>query len=142
MNCAPLFHIIEARRQLPVQFGFWLKGRRQARGLTQGQAARKIGVAREHWARFETGDSAVSAEKAIEIAQAFDLPVKEVLHRAGFNAGLEDVEVSVTFHRFKQLSTKDQEAVTREINTLYLDHIRNREEQDDAPSVADRNRAA
>lgn len=70
-----------------VDFGKWVKNRRLDLRMTQGEAGRKAGISRVHWARIESGDSGTKYTTIPLIAKALNVDVDIVYRTAGY-AGL------------------------------------------------------
>lgn len=65
-------------------FGLYIKGARDAAGLSQEGAAVKAGLTRQQWNRLENGQSGTKRETVLMIAAAFDLDESIALNKAGF----------------------------------------------------------
>lgn len=66
------------------EFGLYLKGAREAAGLSQEGAAKKAGLTRQQWNRLENGLSGTKRETVLMIAEAFNLDESSALNKAGF----------------------------------------------------------
>lgn len=64
-------------------FGGWIKALRDAKGLNQAEFANLIGFDRSVISRIESGEKVATADFAVAIAIAFELPADEVLYQAG-----------------------------------------------------------
>ena len=65
------------------QFGFWLKERRHARQLSQGELARQLGISSSFLSRLESGDKKLPRELASDLANTLGLETNLVALRAG-----------------------------------------------------------
>jgi transcriptional regulator with XRE-family HTH domain len=73
-----------SKRQRQEEAGRWLRRERERRGLrTAGALARLMGVSDSLVSRIETGHSAVTNERAEQIANALDMDVIEVRRNLG-----------------------------------------------------------
>lgn len=68
-----------------VYVGGRIHALRNARGLTQGDLARDVGVKFQQIQKYETGANRVSASRLVMLAKALDVPVAELFgkHSAG-----------------------------------------------------------
>lgn len=64
-----------------------LKYLRKAKGMSQQEIADKIGIDRSSISRWENGNMGATIDKAIDIAQLFDIPIPEFL---GKDLSLDD----------------------------------------------------
>lgn len=72
------------QRPQPREFGQWLAGLREEAGLTQEDAALRIGISRPQLARWETGRSTPTIESMDAIAAAFGIDQSIVLKNLGY----------------------------------------------------------
>lgn len=68
-----------------------LRLHRVARGMTQPQLARKIGISHQQLQKYETGVNRISAGRLAAIAAVLSIPVHQFFH-PGFVAEVEEVE--------------------------------------------------
>ena len=60
-----------------LPFGRWLAGVRDGLGLTQEEAASRVGVTRPQYGRWETGRNRPDWENLVAICEALNVPIKE-----------------------------------------------------------------
>lgn len=73
-----------SKRQQQEAAGLWLRSARERRGFqTAGALARRMGVSGSLISRYETGISAVSDERAEQIADALDMNIIDVRRGLG-----------------------------------------------------------
>ena len=58
-----------------------LKYLRKYKGMSQQEIADKIGIDRSSISRWENGDMGATIDKAIDIAQLFDIPISKFLYK-------------------------------------------------------------
>ena len=58
-----------------------LKYLRKYTGMSQQEIADKIGIDRSSISRWENGDMGATIDKAIDIAQLFDIPISKFLYK-------------------------------------------------------------
>lgn len=90
--------------RLWLEFGQWLRSKRELARLKQDEAASRAGIDRQQWYRIETGRSGSRRDTVIALAKAVDADVAEALTRAGFAATEPPSPVSDIAERVKGLS--------------------------------------
>jgi transcriptional regulator with XRE-family HTH domain len=66
----------------PDKLGALLRDLRTARGLTQQELARRLGIARSAIAQIENGKRKLSAAELLQLAGVFDMPVEQLVDPA------------------------------------------------------------
>lgn len=66
-----------------MNFGAWLRGKRQARGLSLADLSVMVGVSDVQISRIETGQRSPSYETALKLARVFGENSSRVLRMAG-----------------------------------------------------------
>ncbi len=72
-----------------LAFGRWLASQRAAANLTQEVAARRIGIGRTTYARWELGEVLPRFANVMAIAEVFRISAGEAAARAGYRSGAE-----------------------------------------------------
>lgn len=108
---------VATRSELGLSFGKWIKDKRQDARLTQNEAALKADISRVYLARIEAGEIP-SRSVVLQLAKAYNLPEAEVLHRAGYSSGVEDVELPMAMIHFQMLSPQAQTLIEKHIDEL------------------------
>lgn len=65
------------------QFGTFLASRRRELGLSMGQVAEQLGIAKSNVHNYEKGEWLPKADKMYALAKALDLPYEDLLAAAG-----------------------------------------------------------
>ena len=81
-----------AERDRGRSLGERLEELRRSHGLTQEQAAPKVGISLRQWQRWETGESEPTASNLARIAQAFGIAVSELLGLSGEPFQMDRIE--------------------------------------------------
>ncbi|GGV33873.1 hypothetical protein GCM10010182_67100 [Actinomadura cremea] len=101
-----------SKRQQQEEAGRWLRKARERRGLqTAGALARRMGVSDSLISRIETGATAVTDERAEQIAEALDMDLIAVRRNLGLwvpsalevSDGEADERVEDPFERLERL---------------------------------------
>lgn len=108
----------ERHIELREGFGKWLRSLIDDRKLTQGQAAKKIGISRTHLSRILAGDTGIRFDTGVAIADAFGLSTDETLHRAGFASGQMDESLPVEMIQFLRLPPEARDIIRAHIKAL------------------------
>ncbi len=96
-----------SRSSLQLEIGAALRAARWARGITQAELSRVLGIDRSTFARYEAGDRPIPATVLLECATHLDLSIDELLgHRpvervlaTGSEPGSSDTEVVIAILR-------------------------------------------
>jgi transcriptional regulator with XRE-family HTH domain len=109
----------KSNKKKPYEFGERLIGLRKARGLTQTELGKKIGISKRMVAYYEGQTKRPPAHLLIPIARALRISVEELL-------GVKKLSVSETNHaalwrrlkKVEMLSKSDQKALLKMIDGL------------------------
>ena len=71
---------------MTAEFGQWVRAVRESEGLTQGDLAHQMNVDQTTVSRIEKGAHDASERFCVALARALDLPIPDVLRRAGYVA--------------------------------------------------------
>lgn len=115
------------RRTTP--FTTWLVAERKRRGLTQEEFARRAGVSLGIIAKWETGRNMPGADSYARIADAFGMPVEDVMERAGV-AGFvryDDPRLEALFAKLRRMNIDgEREQVLNALADQFLEIDRRR----------------
>ena len=103
-----------------ADFGRFLAERRDAMGMTQDEAAAKIGRSRVQLARWEAGVSMPGPEILAAIAAAYNIRVREVARRSGYPL-IEDAPLDWEqriAHKLSRVPTDKQATVEAALDSL------------------------
>lgn len=93
-NLAEVVSLLDAmaERDEDHRLGTRLEDLRRSQGLTQEQAAQKVGVTVRQWQRLETGDSDPRAGTLAKIAGAFGISINELIGLRGSESQMDRIE--------------------------------------------------
>ncbi|MFM0455061.1 helix-turn-helix transcriptional regulator [Paraburkholderia nemoris] len=111
--------------ELAVAIGRKIAARRRANGWTQSQMAEKLGVGFEAVSRMERGAILPTISKIIQVADAFECPIDELLFEASNRAsdqaqvifrmlqGLPDEERAILVETLDRLSSQFKKSLAK-----------------------------
>lgn len=105
-------------------FGAWVKGEREAKRLTQSDAARAAGIDRQHWYRIESGKSGTKRDTVIAIARALEVSESIALDRAGYSPQIPEERhrlpegVTIYFDSSSDLTDEQKDKLLDVINMI------------------------
>lgn len=116
--------IVPRKKQTPSKFGERLAALRKQRGLTQVQLAQRIGSTQRAISYYETAVGHPPAPAVAALAKALGVTSDELLGleppRERPKDSPETRKLWKKFQRLRLLSTKDQRAIIRLINTCLV----------------------
>ena len=91
--------------------------------MTQGEAGRRAGLSRVHWARMENGDTGIKETTIPLVARGLgrttEDQIAEVYKMAGFAVEQEPFELPYSMRHFIELPAEIQKQIADQVETLY-----------------------
>lgn len=102
-----------------IKTGSFMKELRKEKGLTQEQLAEKFGVSRRTVSRWETGSNLPDLDILIEMADYFDVNLRELLDGER-RAEKMDKELEETILKVADYSNEEKEKITKRMHCLFI----------------------
>lgn len=101
-----------------IKIGSFIKELRKEKGLTQEQLAEQLNVSRRTVSRWETGDNLPDLDILIEMADYYDIDLRELLDGERKSEKMNK-ELEETVLKVAEYSNEEKNKLTRKMNVLF-----------------------
>lgn len=102
-----------------VKIGEFLRELRKEKGLTQEQLAEQFNISRRSVSRWETGSNLPDLDILIEMADYYDVELKEILNGERKSEKMNE-ELKETVLKVTEFSNEDKRKLTERMNKLFI----------------------
>ena len=102
-----------------IKIGGFIRDLRKEKGLTQEQFAEHFNVSRRTVSRWETGNNLPDLDLLIEMADYYNIDLRELLDGERKNGGM-DKELQETVLKVAEFSNEEKKKITKRMNILFI----------------------